>query len=150
MIGIDILVLVAPFVIPFLIGQNVASKKRGLIPLLALPILSIAVGAWLIVSGRAMNGSDATPTDFATVWFIVVGLYLAFVFAFCWMLGRLVRNRKQRIERPITFVPPPLPSQSIEANSESDDRRPLDGQARGLSKLDCTLPKSGLPTGSVH
>lgn len=105
MFGFEILILIGPFVIPFFIGLNVASKKWGLIPLMTLPALSIALGSWLILSGNALTGPQATPTDFAAVWCIGVGTYLATVFAICWMLGRFFRKRAQSSENQTTFNP---------------------------------------------
>ncbi len=100
MFGIDVLlIVVAPFVIPFLIGSKVNSKKRGLIPLLAIPALSLAGGIALFIQSGTYGHTDATPLDFAAVWLIAMGIYLGFVFTACWLLGRWVRSRHRSSSR---------------------------------------------------
>jgi hypothetical protein len=96
MFGIDtLLFLFGPFVIPFLVGKKVKSKKRGLIPLLLIPGFFLTLGIILFVSTGTSGHTDATVEDFYAVWLIGIGIYLGFVFITCWLLGRWVRNRNR-------------------------------------------------------
>ena len=101
MFGFDLLLLlVAPFVLPYLVGLKVKSKKRGLIPLLAIPVFSLVGGIALLIGSGTYGHTDATPLDFAAVWLIGMGIYLGFVFTACWLVGRWVCKRKQSAANP--------------------------------------------------
>ncbi len=124
MFGIDTLVfLLGPFVVPFLVGLKAKSKKRGLVPLLVIPALSLVSGLAMFTGSGTYRHTDATPQDFAAVWLIGMGIYFGFVFTTCWLIGRWVRNRQRPESNPTKLISTPEPPHAVEITGEGGTLR---------------------------
>ncbi len=139
MLGIDTLfLLIGPFVVPFLVGWKVESTKRGLIPLMVIPVLFGAGSVFAFFFGSEMVNGVRNPYQVLTaVLFAASAVYLTVVFTVCWFMGRAFRRRNES-----TAAPSKSPTSQRSSNTPAIDARvgvpPLDPSS--VRPVDVSVP----------
>jgi hypothetical protein len=120
MFGIDTLFfLIAPFAVPFLVGWKVRSTKRGLIPLMVIPVLFGLGSACLIFFGDGTSTVEQDPyLVLAAALLAGAAIYLSIVFTVSWLIGRAYRRRRNS-----TGAPKNPPAKRRASNTPAIDTR---------------------------